>query len=119
MNAGRFGLQGPAFITEETPSLPDRADLLAEGRKALIDFATRDGYDLRKGDWVAAMRPLRATGERCVQCHQFGNQRPKVGDALGAAMYIYRGPAAHVAKVVGREPAGRCSLTSSAADWTR
>jgi hypothetical protein len=93
----RYGLQGPAFMTAEPQDLPDSAELLVEGRGALAAFSTRDGYDIRKREWVVAMRPLRATNEACVQCHSVGPamfrdeaHRPKLGDALGVAMYVYR-----------------------------
>jgi hypothetical protein len=94
----RFGLQGPAYMTAEPKDLPDSADLLAEGRKALVAFSRRDGYDIHKGKWTVAMRPLRATNASCVQCHTAGpanmvrndSHKPKPGDALGVAMYVYR-----------------------------
>ena len=94
----RFGLQGPAFMTAETKDLPNSAELLSLGRRALASFDYREGYDVHSGPWTVALRPLRATSISCVQCHTSGpaamsrdrNRAPKVGDALGSAMYIYR-----------------------------
>jgi hypothetical protein len=99
----RYGLQGPAYMANMTAAiaLPDHDELLAECRKAMAAFAGQsgnNGYDVRKGDWVVAMRPLRATNDNCVLCHTVGpgtlirddSHRPKSGDALGVAMYVYR-----------------------------
>jgi hypothetical protein len=100
----RLGLQGPAFVasTNAATALPDRQELLAESRTAMQSFAKMDehdnGYSVHKGDWVVALRPLRATSESCVQCHTVGpgTLTPKsggslnTGDALGVAMYVYR-----------------------------
>jgi len=94
----RFGLQGPAFMTAEPKDLPDSAELLSTGRKALLAFASSDVYDVRQGAWMVAMRPLRATNLACVSCHATGlankiqdaEHRSAIGDALGVAMYVYR-----------------------------
>ena len=66
--------------------------LLDDGRRALLSFQKGEGYDIRKAGWTVAMRPLRASNERCVQCHVAGGaeSKLKIGDALGAAMYVYR-----------------------------
>jgi len=104
MPVGRFGLQGPAYVasTNSATALPDRDVLLAESRKAMQSFATKDehyaGYEITRGSWTVAMRPLRASNERCVMCHTVGfgtlvrdsSRNPKLGDALGVAMYVYR-----------------------------
>jgi hypothetical protein len=104
MQVGRFGLQGPAYVagTNSATALPDRELLLAEGRKAMQSLAARDdhsaGYEVNTGNWTVAVRPLRASSERCVMCHTVGfgtlvrdsGRQPKLGDALGVAMYVYR-----------------------------
>jgi len=104
MPVGRFGLQGPAHITgtNSATALPDPEVLLAEGRKAMQSLASKEdhsaGYEINKGSWTVALRPLRASNERCVMCHTVGfgtlvrdrGRNPKLGDALGVAMYIYR-----------------------------
>ena len=81
--------QGPAFITPvQERELPQPEILLEEGRRALISFQTGQGYDIRKAGWTVAMRPLRASSEKCVQCHAADGV--KMGDPLGAALYVYR-----------------------------
>jgi len=104
MPVGRFGLQGPAYVagTSSATVLPDRELLLAESRKAMQSLAAQDehsaGYEVTKGNWTVAVRPLRASNDRCVMCHTVGfgtlvrdsNRNPKLGDALGVAMYVYR-----------------------------
>jgi hypothetical protein len=90
---GRAGLQGPASVKLlQDAELPDAAFLLSEGRIALAK--TGEGSDVRTGNWTVALRPLRAGNQTCVQCHaaqySSGESSPKLGDALGVAMYAYR-----------------------------
>jgi hypothetical protein len=94
---GRAGLQGPASVTwNPDVALPDAAVLLSEGKTALKTIDDGKGYDVRKGEWTVAMRPLRASNEGCVGCHTYGAaaanslSAPKLGDTLGVAMYVYR-----------------------------
>jgi hypothetical protein len=87
----RAGLQGPASITLLRDShLPDEAFLLAEGKTALAAIAQGPGYKTKKGDWTVAIRPLRASDQTCIQCHTSAGSAPKLGDAVGVAMYVYR-----------------------------
>lgn len=79
----RNRVQGPAFITPFP--VKDDLSLLDDSRKALLSFEKGEGYDIRKGEWTVAMRPLRATDQQCLQCHSV-----KIGDAVGVAMYVYR-----------------------------
>ena len=88
IDVNRLGLQGPAFITHADTSYPDAAKLLALGRQALQNFSHSEGYEVREGEWTAAVRPLRATKQTCVNCH--AGQGVKIGDALGTAIYVYR-----------------------------
>jgi len=102
--AARSGLQGPAFVSKlnNSASLPDHDLLLAESRKAMQFFAAHEaddpGYEVHKGAWTLAMRPLRATNNTCVRCHTDGPAtllptaaaKPRLGTALGVAMYVYR-----------------------------
>ena len=94
----RTGVQGPAYITQlRTDDLPKPEALLEQARAALLSFDTGDGYNVQHGDWTIAMRPLRASTQKCVQCH-VANTGPlalKVGDALGVAMYVYRSKSPH------------------------
>jgi hypothetical protein len=99
---GRAGLQGPASVTwNPEVALPDGAALLAEGKTALKTIGEGKGYDVRKGEWTVAMRPLRASNEGCLGCHIYGpavaaitmpgfTAAPKLGDTLGVVMYVYR-----------------------------
>ncbi len=90
LNPRRSVVQGPAFITPvHDGELPPPDTLLADGRRALLSFQKGDGYDIRKDGWTVAMRPLRASNQKCVQCH---NSELKIGNALGAALYVYRRP---------------------------
>src|SRR5262249_62098031 len=88
----RFGVQGPAFITRlaNPAELPGPDALLADSRRALASFQDGAGYDIRKGEWTVAMRPLRASNAECVQCHNAGGSSLKIGDALGVELYVYR-----------------------------
>lgn len=87
----RFGVQGPAYLTHirNTADLPAPDLLFDESRAAFDSFKTGEGYDVRKGEWNVAVRPLRA-GETCVQCHNSRGANVKINDALGVAMYVYR-----------------------------
>ncbi len=94
---GRAGLQGPASVTwNPDAALPETAVLLSEGKEALKTIGEGKGYDIRSGEWTVAMRPLRASNEGCLGCHTSGAAAsnglaaPKLGDALGMAMYVYR-----------------------------
>lgn len=88
----RYGVQGPAYITHipNPQDLPQPNVLLAESRSALAAFESGGGYDIRKGEWTVALRPLRATNEACVGCHNNMGSTVKIGDPLGVVMYVYR-----------------------------
>ncbi len=88
----RYGVQGPAQITRlrNPEELPRPETLLEESRTAIATFATRPGYEVQKGDWTVALRPLRATNEACVQCHNASGAQVKMGDTLGVVMYAYK-----------------------------
>jgi hypothetical protein len=88
----RYAVQGPAYITrlKSAGELPAADGLFEESRAALATFNTGQGYDIQKGAWTVALRPLRASNEACVQCHNASGARVKMNDALGVVMYIYR-----------------------------
>ncbi|HYL77721.1 MAG TPA: hypothetical protein VEU96_26135 [Bryobacteraceae bacterium] len=90
----RYGVQGPAYITRlsNAPELPRPEALFEESRTALDAFKTGQGYDIKKGDWTVALRPLRATNAACVQCHNNTGANVKLNDPLGVVMYVYRHP---------------------------
>src|SRR5215475_12485147 len=89
--------------------LPEPSKMWDDARKALLEFEKRDQYDFSFGNWSVAARPIRAN-ESCLKCHtsdvgtlpgqidleaamrKLGGAAltpPKVGDALGVAMYAY------------------------------
>lgn len=84
----RYAVQGPAFITRLNPEeLPRPETLLEESRAA---FAKDQGYEIQKSGWTVALRPLRASNEACVQCHNASAANVKLNDALGVALYVYK-----------------------------
>lgn len=87
----RARLQGPASITLLPDTrLPDEESLFSDGKAALASIGQGSGVDLKRGEWSVAMRPLRASNQGCVQCHTTVSGAPKIGDALGVVMYVYR-----------------------------
>jgi hypothetical protein len=88
----RYAVQGPAYITHlrDAGDLPGVDALFEESRTALEAFNTAEGYDVQKGDWTVALRPLRASNQACVQCHSASGARVKMNDALGVVMYVYK-----------------------------
>jgi hypothetical protein len=88
----RYAVQGPAYITHliNPADLPGADALFEESRAALEAFNTGEGYDVQKGDWTVALRPLRASNQACVQCHNASGARVKMHDALGVVMYVYK-----------------------------
>jgi len=90
--AYRYKVQGPAYITHfgDPKDAPAPASLLEESRKALEAFETGEGYDIQKGDWTVALRPLRASSTACVQCHKAFGAQVKIGDPIGVVMYAYK-----------------------------
>ncbi len=88
----RYAVQGPAYITHlKTPGeLPGADALFEESRAALAAFNSGEGYDVQKGDWTVALRPLRASNQACVQCHNAAGAHVKMNDALGVVMYVYK-----------------------------
>ena len=96
----RYDVQGPALITNKSMPAdpPSNRWLLAESRTALESFEIGDGYTLKHGPWMIAMRPLRATNSGCISCHTTGiasrpggsKEQLAIGDAIGVAIYAYR-----------------------------
>jgi hypothetical protein len=68
----------------------DEAFVFSEGKTALASIGEGPGYDVKKGDWNIAIRPLRASNQACIQCHTTVDAAPKLGDALGVVMYVFR-----------------------------
>lgn len=93
----------------ERLGLPELPEIWDDAKKAMLEFEKRDQYDFSFGKWSIAARPIRAK-EACLKCHTgdvapvpglprggylgdgataTGSTPPKVGDALGVAMYAY------------------------------
>jgi hypothetical protein len=78
----------------EKLGLPEMPEIWDDAKKAMLEFEKRDQYDFSFGKWSVAARPIRAK-EACLKCHTGegftapGLAPPKVGDALGVAMYAY------------------------------
>jgi hypothetical protein len=70
--------------------LPELREIWDDARKAMLVFEKRDQYDFSFRKWSIAARPIRAK-EACLKCHtgEVPLAAPKVGDALGVAMYAY------------------------------
>jgi hypothetical protein len=70
--------------------LPTRQEIWDDARKAMLEFEKKDQYDFSFRKWSIAARPVRAK-EACLKCHtgEATLAPPKVGDALGVAMYAY------------------------------
>jgi hypothetical protein len=109
-------LKGPAVMTRGTPrpawypSLPMRTDLIPNGnantlpdwnaiyplaRKAMQSFEDGGhGFETELGNWNIAARPVIATQERCVTCHNNPAYRPshvtKLNETIGGVLYAYR-----------------------------
>jgi hypothetical protein len=89
----RYAVQGPAYITHlENPEELPRTDFLFDASSAALQaFNTgRDYSDVQKGGWTVALRPLRASNDACVQCHNAAGARVKMNDPLGVVMYVYK-----------------------------
>jgi len=91
--------------------LPETQKMWDDAQKAMLEFDKKDQYDFSFGKWSVAARPIRAK-EACLKCHSGdvatlpgqidleaamrktgaaapAPTPPKVGDALGVAMYAY------------------------------
>jgi hypothetical protein len=90
----RFGVQDPAFITghQSADELPRPDTQLEDSQDALKAFENGEGYNIKRGDWNVALRPLRASNQACVDCHNNRTigSRVHLGDPLGVVMYVYR-----------------------------
>ena len=109
-------LKGPAAMTRGTPrpawyppsrktvavdpnALPDWEAIFPLASKAMRSFQDGgQGFEIVAGDWNIAARPVIASNQRCVNCHNsmaFGRQRTiKLNDPIGGVLYAYRRPPA-------------------------
>lgn len=107
-----WGIHKPVRITTNAQTLdwPKPQELREQAQQAFTAFEQTDRYDFSLGRFSLSARPIRAEAS-CLKCHN--NQKlpvmdngairlsdlanyaysptpPKVGDALGAAIYAYR-----------------------------
>ena len=98
-------LSGPIRIAtdltgkEEIPDLPK----LREGiQRSIFVLKAGRSHTFRAGDWEVVARPIRATAQKCLSCHQDERGRPaRLNDTLGLALYATR-PSAAVRRVAQR-----------------
>ncbi len=100
-------IAGPVLITHadvrspSTPDTPAATDLWDRSRRALEAFSRADVVTFAERGWNFVARPVRATGQRCLECHQSdplpslaASSTPprslQVGDALGVVLYGYQ-----------------------------
>jgi Protein of unknown function (DUF3365) len=101
---GQF-IKGPGLITaddKQRNGLPQALEMFEQSRKAMAAFEKSDSYDFTLGGWKFTARPVRASEESCLACHNGGanpyinlantNQPPerlKIGDVLGVVIYAH------------------------------
>jgi hypothetical protein len=106
------GFSGPIFLSSSSiTKVPGATALWGETRLALLSFAEgAERYGFKAGGWEVEARPVRASGESCLRCHNtdyrtvrgvtekgvsFSKAEPKgnalkVGDPLGVLLYVYK-----------------------------
>ena len=98
-------IRGPVLVTSTAAhgkGAPLPADLMQDGRRAMVALARDDAYDFTLKDWTFTVRPVRAEAS-CLHCHvQNGvvslpakpgsGESLRVGDPLGAVLYGYQQP---------------------------
>ena len=107
-------LKGPAAMTRGTPrpawypsssnpatvdpnALPDWKAIYPLASKSMRSFQDGgQGFETTVGDWNIAVRPVVASQQKCVTCHNstaFGWQHTiKLNDPIGGVIYAYRRP---------------------------
>ena len=105
-------IKGPAVITgkdEQFSDLPKPIELWEQSAKALKSFDHNENYDFKMNGWQFSARPVRASQESCLQCHNpyYAGPAPmvvdiktgkeaakkdglKLGDTLGVVLYAYK-----------------------------
>lgn len=98
----RKPINNPILLTKDAKidDLPKPVELWEQTRKAMTAFSRTDQYDFSTGKWQVTARPVRASQEACLKCHsqraelvdgqdKVVSQGLKVGDPLGAVLYVY------------------------------
>jgi len=107
--ARRF-IQGPASVAStdhKNGDLPGPAELWDQSRAAMLAFQSSQTYDFAVGKWKFSGRPVRATEQSCLNCHNSGETRSipltstnrpselqitkplRIGDPLGVVLYAH------------------------------
>jgi hypothetical protein len=107
-----LALKGPAAMTRRTPrptwyppsaktgavnpnGLPDWEAIYPLARKAMQSFEDGgQGFETAFGNWNIAARPVIASQQRCVTCHDTSEHPIKLNDPIGGVLYAYRRPSA-------------------------
>jgi hypothetical protein len=103
-------LKGPAAMTRGTPrprwyppsrktaavdpnALPDWEAIYPLASKAMETFENGgQGFETTFGNWNIAARPVIASQQRCVTCHNRMDLPVKLNDPIGGVLYAYRRP---------------------------
>jgi hypothetical protein len=98
----RKPINNPILLTRDAriADLPKPLELWDRARQAMTAFSKTDQYDFSFGRWQMAVRPLRASQEACLKCHdqkaamvegqyKSVSRNLKLGDPLGAVIYAY------------------------------
>jgi hypothetical protein len=105
-------LKGPAAMTRGTPrprwyppsrktaavdpnALPDWEAIYPLASTAMKTFQNGgQGFETTFGNWNIAARPVIASQQRCVTCHNSMDLPVKLNDPIGGVLYAYRRPQA-------------------------
>ncbi len=99
-----FPIRGPVMVTEAEPDKnlpnPTSEEFIKQTRKALKSFDKGNEYQFTSGKWMIAARPVRASENSCVECHQArikselganaDQKEIKISDPLGVLLYAYK-----------------------------
>ena len=85
----------PVPNTAAANALPDWNAIYLLARKAMQSFQDGgNGFEAMSGSWTIAARPVIASQEKCVACHNNPAIRPsratKLGGPIGGVLYAYR-----------------------------
>jgi len=87
-------IKGPAVITPSTirHELPQWQEGFSAASEAMARFqAGAPEHLTRLNNWTVVSRPVVASNEKCVSCHnaQTGKSKVKLGDVIGGVAYLY------------------------------
>ena len=98
-------IKGPAVINgkdEQFSDLPRPIEVWEQSQKAMKSFGHNESYDFTMNGWQFSARPVRASENSCLQCHNPSytfdqtTRKPKatevlkIGDPLGVVLYAYK-----------------------------